>query len=92
MQRIAFVTLEFALVTLEWAFAVVDELVSHQGAILITAALALVWAFATSGKVSIRINTRTHPTCTRERQCGKVSIRIFDLRKVGQGHGVQFSQ
>ena len=51
--NIAFITLELALVTLEWPHAAVVQLVSGQGATLSTAVLALVtlvWAFATVGR------------------------------------------
>ena len=72
LQISTFITLELALVTLEWAFAAVgklDWLVSYSE----YSKLALVtfeWAFAA-------VN---------------FSIRIVDIRKVGQGHEVQFSE
>ena len=34
---------------------------------------------------------RTRHTIMDVRRCGKVLIRIFDIRKVGRGHGVQFA-
>ena len=44
------------------------------------------------GNVSNRIFTRTRHTWTFVRHCGKVLIQIFDLQKVGHGHGIQFLQ
>ena len=61
------------------------------------ALVTLEWAFATVGKIVWLgsyfeySSTRARHTCTSICHCGKVSIRIFDLRRVDQGHRVQFS-
>ena len=64
--NINFITIELALVTFEWAVAVVGKLVS--------------------GCYSEYSSTRTLHTRIDVCRCGQVSIRIFDLNKVRQGH------
>ena len=94
MQRIAFITFELALVTLEWTIAAAGKLFFWLGSYFAyssTRTRHTCTGVRHCWKVSIRINTRTHHTCMGVRQCRKVSNRIFDMRKVGQGRGVQFS-
>ena len=74
--KIAFITLELALVPLELAFAAMGKFVSGYGATLSTA-----------------VQQYSYSSHLNELRCfGKTSIRIFDLRKVGQDHELQFSQ
>ena len=50
----------------------------------------LLWVSLWLSSYSKYSNTRTRQTCMGVRHCRKVSIRIFDLRKVGQSHEIQF--